>query len=164
MGVEICIRCPSRVVNTASGSGQCPPNLRRLRKPVPVWAGSKHEISKDRYAELKAFCLQYSERSRMAASLLDPSSRSFNVVHDSHTISDPTYRAVEKREKLLQENELIDKCLAAVQNGIWAIALKKNVCQNIAWQYIEPEYLPTSNRNRFFDARKAFFLMLDEMR
>lgn len=135
-----------------------------MRNRIPAWANKKSDISKNRYAELKSFCLQYQERTKIATSLLGPHGCSFTMVQSGGTVSDPTFRAVEKREKLLQENALIDQCLNGVAGGAWAAALKQNVCQGVALHHIEPRYMPSSNRNAFFSARKAFFLMLDDLR
>ena len=133
-----------------------------MRNHIPTWTGRKSEISRNRYTELKSFCLQYPERVKNAASFVGPRACGFAKYQKNGIVSDPTYSAVEKREKLLKENELIDKCLNA--GGEWARALKLNVCQGVALHHIEPQYMPTSNRNAFFDARKAFFLMLNDLR
>ena len=136
-----------------------------MREYIPAWAEQGEGLSKIRYAELKAFCLRYQERKRLAASLLGPRDQSYETIPTGSGIaSDPTFRAVEKREKLLQENALIDQCLQEVAGGAWAEALRQNVCQGKALEHIEPQLLPTSTRNVFFLARKAFFKKLDEMR
>lgn len=137
----------------------------KMREYIPAWAEQGEGLSKIRYAELKAFCLRYQERKRLAASLLGPHDRSYETIPTgSGIVSDPTLNAVEKREKLLAENALIDQCLQDVAGGEWAEALRQSVCQGKALQHIEPQFLPTSNRNVFFLARKAFFKKLDEMR
>lgn len=137
-----------------------------MRSRIPSWTqGSNKEISKARYAELKAFCMQYDERRREARFMLDNYGGSISSVSPfSGTISDPTFKAVDRREKLLSENALIDNCLQAVDGGIWADALRMNICKGIPYNSLDPALIPTSHRETFFQARKAFFLLLDQQR
>lgn len=136
-----------------------------MREWVPAWADDKAgDMSKTRYAELKAFCLQYPERKRRAAAQLGPRAVNMKSTPHGNSVSDPVFAAVQKREKLLDENAIIDSCLEQVADGAWAEALRQNLCYGKALQYIDPALIPSSHRQAFFAARRAFFLLLDEKR
>jgi hypothetical protein len=123
------------------------------------------QISKDRYIELRAFCRQYPQWLVEAASVLGVSGARLDDMPHGTDPGDPTGRAVERREKVLEKINLVEGCAAAVENGRWFRALLLNVCNGMAWEYIRdlhPETLKSNDRNLFFKARRMFFGLLDQ--
>lgn len=126
----------------------------------------EYDIGEWRYKELKAFCRQYPEKKARAASLLGVRGMGLGdgMPHGKGTTSDPVSAAVSKREELIRDVEMIDRCLGAVDGGAFEHALRLNVCYGSSYDCITPEILPTSKRNTFFEARRKFFCLLDAER
>lgn len=122
-------------------------------------------ISRERYAELRSFCLQYP---RWKVELTDTafiSSPKLDGMPRGSDVSDPTARAAERRDILLRKIELVDRCAKAPENGAWFKALILNVCNGMGYEAIRdlyPETLKTNFKFKFFDARRAFFILLDK--
>lgn len=123
-----------------------------------------HTISRNAYAELRAFCRQYGEKKSKAAALADVSSPALTGMPHAPAVSDPVTRAVERREKLLRDCNMIERAASIPSEGAWYHALILNCCHGIGYLYIEPAVLPTTNRNDFFRARREFFWALHQLR
>lgn len=119
-----------------------------------------YEIDKNEYDELKAFCRQYPKKKARAAALADVSSPVLSGMPHGTGISDPVGRAVEKRERLLRDCELIERIAAEVDGGRFAKALLLNCCYGIGYTYLGTAILPTSKKSGFFTARREFFWKL----
>lgn len=77
---------------------------------------------------------------------------------------DPTGRAVERREILLAKINVVERCAAAIDKGAWYQSLILNACNRMSWEAIRdlyPDLLKTSDRTKFFKARRMFFNLLD---
>lgn len=123
------------------------------------------EIGKDRYLELKAFCRQYPQWLVEAASVLGVTGARMDDTPHGSDPGDPTGRAVERREKVLQKIELVEKCAAAVDRGAWYKGILLNACNGMSWEVIRdlhPEALKNNQRSSFFGARRMFFNLLDK--
>lgn len=123
-------------------------------------------IDKERYRELSGFCKQYPKWKVELAETTDLSSPKLDGMPRGTDVSDPTERAVERRERLLMKIDLVDKCANAPDNGAWYKALILSICNGKGYEAIRddyPEILPTSHRKAFFDARRVFFLTLDKL-
>lgn len=131
-------------------------------RPVPP--SVPHSISRYAYAELRAFCRQYGEKKSKAAALADVSSPALTGIPHAPAVSDPVTRAVERREKLLRDCNMIERAASIPSEGAWYHALILNCCHGIGYLYIEPAVLPTTNRNDFFRARREFFWALHQLR
>lgn len=123
-----------------------------------------HSISRYAYAELRAFCRQYSEKKSKAAALADVSSPALTGMPHATGISDPVSRAVERRERLLRDCNMIEQAAAVPSNGAYYHALILNCCHGIGYLYMDPTILPTANRNAFFRARREFYWLLHQIR
>lgn len=131
-------------------------------RPVPP--SVPHSISRYAYAELRAFCRQYGEKKSKAAALAGVSSPALTGMPHATGISDPVSRAVERRERLLRDCNMIERAASIPSEGAWYHALILNCCHGIGYLYIEPAVLPTTNRNDFFRARREFFWALHQLR
>lgn len=122
------------------------------------------ELSRERYLELRNFCLQYPKWKIEAASMLDLSGMNYDGMPHGTDPGDPTGRAVERRDKIMNKISLVEGCAASIADGKWYAAIINNVCNGMGYELIKslhPEWLITNNAKAFFTARKAFFLLLD---
>lgn len=131
----------------------------RIPKQSEVWP-----LSKERYRELINFCLQYPKWKVEAASMLDLSGMNYDGMPHGTDPGDPTERSVERREVVLRKITLVERCAAKVAGGDWYDALINNVGNGTSYDVINalhPEWLKTNHREDFFNARRAFFSLLD---
>ncbi len=133
-----------------------------MRNYIPHYA--RYGIPAARYNELRAFCLQYPLWQAEAKSLLCVSAQKYSSMPHGTGVSDPTARAVERREKLKVKIDMVESVARAVEGGRWYTALIQNCCMGRGLAAIDPEILPTSNRNAFYVARRLFYLMLDDLK
>lgn len=120
----------------------------------------EYGISRYAYRELKAFCLQYPEKKRAAADMLSVSSPAMSGMPSAHSDVSPVERAAERRERLLDDVRLIERCARETAGGRYYAALIRNCCMGVPFDCISPEELPSSDRNRYFRARREFFWRL----
>lgn len=118
-------------------------------------------ISKYRFDELLAFCRQYPEKKAEAETLLGVNSPSLSGMPHGSGTGDPVAKAVERRERLIADVEIIERCAKSVDNGRFYSAIIKNVCLGTAYKFLMP-CLPTFHRSAFYIARRAFFVLLNE--
>lgn len=122
----------------------------------------KYGIPAARYRELKAFCLQYPLWRAEAESLLGVGAQNYSAMPHGTDVGDPIFRAVMRRERLLQKIDMVEDIARTVDGGRWFAALIQNVCMGRSLSVIDPTLLPTSNRNAYYLARRMFFVRLDE--
>lgn len=130
-----------------------------MRHYIPHW--DSIGISKERYLELMHFCRQYPDWKTEAESLIGPSGVKLDGMPHGSFSGDPVAAAAERRAGLLARVQLVDDCAAAVGGGRWYTALIQNVCMGRAYAALDAAILPTSDRNSFFKAKRAFFVRLD---
>ena len=133
-----------------------------MRNYVPCW--EKIGISKERYLELLHYCRQYDQWRRDAASLVGIRGMAMDGQPHGSGIGDPVFAAVERRNAIISKVQLVERCALAVDGGIWFNALVENVCRAKPYNMIDPVLMPTSNKSAFFQARKKFFLLINEAR
>lgn len=120
----------------------------------------RYEISKERYRELKYFCLQYEEWKKQLSSLASVKPQQLTgMPNGKNRISNPTADAAVKR------SELTEKCALVEQSAIEADAelypyLLKSVTQGIPYEYMN---VPCC-RQKFYNARRKFFYKLSQKR
>ena len=117
-------------------------------------------ISKYRYDELKAFCRQYGDKKTEAEALLSIGSPKMSGMPHASGTGDPVLRAVEKRERLLADCELIERCAKAIEGGKFYTSIIQNVCTGKAYKFLF-DVLPTNNRTSFYTARRNFYVLLN---
>ena len=129
----------------------------RTYRPDYVLCG----ISKYRYDELKAFCRQYGDKKTEAEALLSIGSPKLSGMPHASGVGDPVSRAVKRRERLLSDCEIIEHCAKGVDNGRFYTAIIRNACLGTAYKFLF-DVLPTNNRSAFYDARRAFYIRLND--
>lgn len=133
-----------------------------MRAYIPDY--SKWGLSKRRCRELWAFCSQYPEWKSEAASLIGVGAQQYSTMPHGSDPGDPVARLVEKREALLKKIDLVESVARAVDGGRWFAVLIQNCCLGKPLEYIDQALMPTSNRNEYYQRRRAFYLLLDEAR
>ena len=131
-----------------------------MRNYVPHY--QKYGLSTARYNELRAFCLQYPLWRAEAESLLGVGAQRYSSMPHGSGVGDPVARAAERRERLNDKIHLVEEAARAVDGGKWFAALIQNCCMGRGLSAIDQTILPTSNRNAYFVARRAFYVYLDE--
>lgn len=118
-------------------------------------------ISKYRFDELLAFCRQYPEKKAEAQTLLCVSSPKMSGMPHGSGTSDPVARAAERRERLLHDCAIIERCASVVNSSEYEVAIIQNACYGKGYEFIK-EYLPTWHRQSFFTARRKFYFLLNK--
>ncbi len=121
----------------------------------------KYNISPNRYAELKAFCLQYEEKKAELEQLYSLSSVPPEIAVMGGEPGKPTERKAMRASKLKNDIELIDRSLEATCGeavGLIEI-LKKNI--TLGYGFDKLGYVPCSCRT-FYRYRRKFFFLLNE--
>ena len=127
---------------------------------VPCW--KQIGISRDRYGEMLHFCRQYPEWKTEANSLLGIRAVKADGLPHGTGKSDPVAAAAEKREKLMEKIEIVDRCARAVEGGAWYASIIQNVCIGRAYEQMDRALMPTSDKNSYFRKRREFFELLDK--
>ena len=120
----------------------------------------EYGISKYRKEEIKMFCRQYQEKKQAAAAMLTISRAGTQPRRDAGP-GDTVAATVARRETLLHDVDMIDRCAQVVDGGRWRDALILNVCDGVALEKIPGHTLASGNRNAYFAARRAFIVALD---
>lgn len=120
------------------------------------------EIGKWELRELQGFCRQYDEKRQQAADILLQMKSGTPHGSGRHGVSmeSEVDHKVWKRERLLRDIQQIEECARQVDDGRWYKALIQNICQGVSYTCIDKACMPTSCRNSYFQARKAFFTRL----
>ena len=106
--------------------------------------GYTYGISRERYLELKYFCLQYGNKKK---AILDFEWQGKNTIDER------------KRDKLEKEIELIEDCVKSVGAEITEYLLK-SVTKDISYEVL---FVPCGRR-QFYEIKRKFFKLLDEKR
>lgn len=134
-----------------------------MKNYIPKWEAV--DIPKEQYLELLHFCHQYPEWKAEVASAAGPRAVQYDKVHTGNNpLFDPVLAAVERREVYQKKIHMIDSCAAEIDGGKWYTAIIQNVCFERPYSMLDPCVLPTSDRNSFFRAKKAFFVLLSRTR
>lgn len=131
------------------------------------------ELTEYEIDEIKAFCRQYPDKKRRAASLLGIRS-TCNVVEYTDAsgkqagallprggmVSSPVEDAAMKRDRLLADCALIEQCAAQTAGGGWEKALIRNVCYREPYDLIPRELMPSAHRNAYYAAKRDFYVRI----
>ena len=131
-------------------------------------------ISKERYRELKFFCLQYKEKKKQAAAIGEygPRGGESSGGTSGGFVSKPTEEAaiknVMKRERLLQDIRIIEEAAMRAANvsgytRAWRLILR-SVTEDIGFDRISLLYsFVPYTKTDFAAVRRVFFHYLDEL-
>lgn len=125
---------------------------------------NKYWIDKNRYYELKYFCLQY-PLWRRAYELLDGSQLcSYDLVYVSNSdISDVTGKCVEEREIYLERMKTVEQ--AAIEADPYlASYILKAVTEGYSYNYLQTQLNIPCGRDMYYDRYRRFFWILSNSR
>lgn len=121
-------------------------------------------ITRERYRELLNFCRQYPQWQAELRSLSYLNAQQYSDMPHGTDVGDPVGRMVERRDRLREKIDLVERVARTVDGGRWYSALIQHVCMGRPLHAINPVLLPTSNRNAFYEQRRAFFVLLNVTR
>lgn len=121
----------------------------------------KYEISKERYRELKYFCLQYEEWKRQLSyfGMSVKSPQLTGMPGGKNGVSDPTADEAVKRSELTVKCALVEQTAIETDSELYSYLIK-SVTQDIPYEYIN---VPCGRR-RFYEMRRRFFFFLSKKR
>lgn len=126
---------------------------------------STYWISRERYYELKHFCLQYPEWKKTTLELEGHLYRSPSYDREVRVtdISDPTYAYVEALDFFRRRMEMVEKCCRDAGKDLEPYLLKA-VTEGLSFENLSGvEHIPCC-RDVYYDIYRKFFWMLSQMR
>lgn len=126
---------------------------------------NRYWIEKNRYYELKYFCLQYQSWKRRYEELDGFSGRSIDdiVYSKLNNIANPTHRTAEERSLYLERMEVIER--AAIEADPYlASYILKAVTEGLSYVYLKSRLEIPCSRDTYYDRYRKFFWVLDRKR
>lgn len=126
---------------------------------------NRYWIEKNRYYELKYFCLQYQTWKRRYKELDGFSDRSIDEIVYSrlNNIANPTHRTAEERSLYSERMEVIEK--AAIEADPYlASYILKAVTEGLSYTYLKSRLEIPCSRDTYYDRYRRFFWLLDQAR
>ena len=135
-------------------------NIRTVTSPK-----SLYHINKERYLELKHFCLQYHSWQVEADLIEYASSTSFIELNDEiKEYSDNVFEYVSRRSYYLSKIEKVDKAVVeATDNKDIRAALLECVTTGRTYAKMNARHQIPCGRGQFYDVYRRFFYILDKM-
>lgn len=126
---------------------------------------NRYWIEKNRYYELKYFCLQYQSWKRRYQELDGFSGRSIDEIVYSrlNNIANPTHRTVEERSLYLERMEMIEQS-AIEADPYLASYILKAVTEGLSYTYLKSRLEIPCSRDTYYDRYRRFFWLLDRTR
>lgn len=135
-----------------------------MRKRLREMTWDDYGISRHRYEELKAFCLQYNEKK----SKIDRGIKGFSSDGQprGNTTGNPTEAAAIRNTIYLKDCEMIEQAAIAASAELYPYILK-SVTNGLAYEYIEYDEnlgrIPVGKTD-FYAYRKKFYHFLDKIK
>ena len=126
---------------------------------------NRYWIEKNRYYELKYFCLQYQTWKRRYKELDGFSDRSIDEIAYSrlNNIVNPTHRTAKERSLYSERMEVIEK--AAIEADPYlASYILKAVTEGLSYTYLKSRLEIPCSRDTYYDRYRRFFWLLDQAR
>ena len=135
-----------------------------MKKRLREMTWDDYGISKYRYEELKAFCLQYEEKKAKISYGLK------GVIQDGqphgNSTGNPTEAAAIRNSAYKKDCEMIEQAAIAASAEIYPYIIK-SVTNNLAYEYIESDEqigrIPVGKTD-FYAHRKLFYHYLDKIK
>lgn len=124
---------------------------------------NKYYISKQRYYELKYFCMQYIEWQK-ALKEIDIYPRIDNgdyvVVGD---VAKPVEKIVELRNRYLKNIDMLERVAKETDKELWKFILI-GVTEGVAYEYLYSRLEIPCSRDMYYELYRKFFWILDNTR
>lgn len=136
-----------------------------MKKRLRDMTWDDYGISKNRYKELKAFCLQYNEKKNKLQYGL-PSGKQDGMPGGSRSAKSPVEQQAIENSVYLTDIRMIEEAAVRTDPTIWRYILK-SVTQDLKYEFIvydkELGKIPMC-RSDFYGARKKFYYILHKMK
>ena len=122
-------------------------------------------ISKNRYKELKAFCLQYGEKKGRIQYGAGGSPPAWAITGGRNAGSQEKRQAIEN-ESYTKDCKMVEEAAIRANPGIWRYILR-SVTQDLPYEYVEydeEQRRITVGRTEFYAFRRLFFFYLHEIK
>lgn len=125
---------------------------------------NKYWVSKNRFYELKYFCLQYPFWKKQYEEIDGMYGRAIDSIHSRlNTPSDPTSKAVEMRSTYFERMEVVEQ--AAIEADPYlASYILKAVTEGLSYNYLKTKLEIPCGRDMYYDRYRRFFWLLDRSR
>lgn len=125
---------------------------------------NKYWVSKNRFYELKYFCLQYPFWKKQYEEVDGMYGRTIDSVYSRlNTPSDPTSKTVEMRSMYFDRMEAIEQ--AAIEADPYlASYILKAVTEGLSYNYLKTKLEIPCGRDMYYDRYRRFFWLLDQLR
>ena len=135
-----------------------------MQKRLRDMTWEDYGISKNRYAELKAFCLQYEEKkSKIKYGI---SSAQYDGQPKAHNTGSQTERQAMDNVIYMKDCAMIEEAAIRTNPEIWRYIVK-SVTLGLSYEFIEYDNeqgkIPMCRRD-FYGTRKKFYAILNEMK
>ncbi len=135
-----------------------------MQKRLRDMTWEDYGISKNRYAELKAFCLQYEEKkSKIKYGI---STAQYDGQPKAHSTGSQTERQAMDNIHYAKDCAMIEEAAIRANPEIWRYILK-SVTLGLSYEFIEYDNeqgkIPMCRRD-FYGTRKKFYAILNEMK
>lgn len=125
---------------------------------------NKYWVSKNRFYELKYFCLQYPDWKKKYEEIDGIRGRAIDSVYSRlNSPSDPTAKIVEMRSVYFERMEVIEQ--AAIEADPYlASYILKAVTEGLSYTYLKARLEIPCGRDMYYDRYRRFFWLLDRAR
>ena len=125
---------------------------------------NKYWVSKNRFYELKYFCLQYPIWKKQYEEIDGIRGRTIDSVYSRlNTPSDPTSKTVEMRSMYFDRMEAVEQ--AAIEADPYlASYILKAVTEGLSYNYLKTKLEIPCGRDMYYDRYRRFFWLLDQLR
>ena len=135
-----------------------------MQKRLRDMTWEDYGISKNRYAELKAFCLQYGEKkSKIKYGI---SAAQYDGQPKAHSTGSQTERQAMDNVIYMKDCAMIEEAAIRTNPEIWRYIVK-SVTLGLSYEFIEYDNeqgkIPMCRRD-FYGTRKKFYAILNEMK
>ena len=124
-------------------------------------------ISKNRYRELKAFCLQYDEKkSRIQYDMCGVTPAWEGGISGGGLAGKPVERQAIENESYAKDCKMVEEAAIRANPGIWKYIVK-SATQDLPYEYVEYDEEQgriTVGRTEFYAFRRLFFFYLHEIK
>lgn len=122
-------------------------------------------ISKNRYKELKAFCMQYEEKKNKIQYGMNSPNQD-GMPRGSRSISSPVEQQAIENTMYMRDIRMIEEAAVKANPVIWKYILK-SVTEDLSYEFImydkEQGRIPTG-KTEFYAYRKLFYHHLDKLK
>ena len=146
------------------------PNRRKQTMPTvirpEITEDNPFYISRQRYYELKHFCMQYGEW-KIKLRIIDGIQRQAPYTDipktETNMPNDPVSKAAEERESLQKRIDIVEKAAEYAGADLHGYILK-GITEGLAYPILRLHTNFPCNRNEYYERYRKFFWILDKLR